>query len=299
MSDAACCAIGAVVAAYPALYLRTVSVREDDVMVKLLSKQLLSCIPSVRDNAAVAMGKFMSCFLEPSLRMAAIEKTMAFVQENLLLLQIVDSSLPVGTVLPLQGEEGMIVGRSGQVMKSFLPVSMLSSGAGGGTGAGATIAPSRGSRARWSCCIDCVELRTCDPWERSHGAVCLVREAALSSMMNHPRDEIFQELLRPLFSPDLRYCSLLPAPLLTTAPMSIVDALWLILSHRLTAPVVEVVVLVDDRQKPSRSTDPSLRNKIRNLEKLQAAVYNEVILLLYNIGFNIHIYLIIMVMAIL
>lgn len=283
MSDAACCAIGAVVAAYPAEYLSTVCAGEDDVMVKLLSKQLLSCIPSVRDNAAVAMGKFMSSFLEPSLRTAAIERAIAFVQENLLLLQIVDSSLPAGSVLPLQGDEGMIVGMNGQVMKSFLPVSMLPPS---GARSASTTMPSRATRARWSCCIDCVELRTCDPWERSHAAVCLVREAALSSMVNHHhhRDEIHEELLRPRFSPDLRYCSHLPASLLTT-PLTILDALWLILSHRIAAPVA---VLVDDRKKPdqrpprsnsSNNVDPNTRNKIRNLEKLQAAVYNEAIIL--------------------
>ena len=300
MSDAACCAIGAVIAAYPAVYLSTVHAEGDDVMVKLLSKQLLSCIPSVRDNAAVAMGKIMSC-LEPSLRRSATDRAIDFMQENLLLLQILDSTsaLPPGTVVPLQGDEGMIVGKNGQVIKSFLPVSMLSSssssggGGGGGVGGAASITarydsvavPSRGSsysRARWSCCIDCVELRTSEPWERSHAAVCLVREAALSSMNSItylPSDDIIQELLRPHFSPSLKYCSHLPATLLTD-PLSILDALWLILSHRISASSADDRTKTDSkslRRAAASTPDPSTRNKIRNLEKLQAAVYNEAI----------------------
>ena len=297
MSDAACCAIGAVIAACPAVYLSTVHAEGDDVMVKLLSKQLLSCIPSVRDNAAVAMGKIMSC-LEPSLRRSATDRAIGFMQENLLLLQILDSTsaLPPGTVVPLQGDEGMIVGKNGQVIKSFLPVSMLSSGGSGGgggalmsasitTGYDSVAVPSRGSsysRARWSCCIDCVELRTSEPWERSHAAVCLVREAALSSMNSItylPSDDIIQELLRPHFSPSLKYCSHLPATLLTD-PLSILDALWLILSHRISASSADDRTKTDSkslRRAASSIPDPSTRNKIRNLEKLQAAVYNEAI----------------------
>ncbi len=298
MSDAACCAIGAVIAAYPAVYLSTVHAEGDDVMVKLLSKQLLSCIPSVRDNAAVAMGKIMSC-LEPSLRRSATHRAIGFMQENLLLLQILDSfsALPPGTVVPLQGDEGMIVGKNGQMIKSFLPVSMLSSGSSSGGGGGALMSasittgydsvavPSRGSsysRARWSCCIDCVELRTSEPWERSHAAVCLVREAALSSTNSItylPSDDIIQELLRPHFSPSLKYCSHLPATLLTD-PLSILDALWLILSHRISASSADDRTKTDSkslRRAASSTPDPSTRNKIRNLEKLQAAVYNEAI----------------------
>ena len=298
MSDAACCAIGAVIAAYPAVYLSTVHAEGDDVMVKLLSKQLLSCIPSVRDNAAVAMGKIMSC-LEPSLRRSATHRAIGFMQENLLLLQILDSTsaLPPGTVVPLQGDEGMIVGKNGQVIKSFLPVSMLSSGSSGGGGGGGALmsasitagydsvaVPSRGSsysRARWSCCIDCVELRTSEPWERSHAAVCLIREAALSSMNSItylPSDDIIQELLRPHFSPSLKYCSHLPATLLTD-PLSILDALWLILSHRFSASSADDRTKTDSKspRRAASTPDPSTRNKIRNLEKLQAAIYNEAI----------------------
>lgn len=31
-------------------------------------------------------------------------------------------------------------------------------------------------RKGWGCCIDCIELRTCQPWEVSHGAIYLLRE---------------------------------------------------------------------------------------------------------------------------
>ncbi len=34
-------------------------------------------------------------------------------------------------------------------------------------------------RKGWGCCIDCVELRTCLPWEVSHGALYLLREMSL------------------------------------------------------------------------------------------------------------------------
>jgi len=34
-------------------------------------------------------------------------------------------------------------------------------------------------RKGWGCCIDCVELRTCLPWEVTHGAVYLLREMAI------------------------------------------------------------------------------------------------------------------------
>jgi hypothetical protein len=36
-------------------------------------------------------------------------------------------------------------------------------------------------RKGWGCCIDCIELRSCRPWEVSHGAVYLLREAARAS----------------------------------------------------------------------------------------------------------------------
>jgi hypothetical protein len=35
-------------------------------------------------------------------------------------------------------------------------------------------------RKGWGCCIDCIELRTCQPWEVSHGAVYLLREVTLA-----------------------------------------------------------------------------------------------------------------------
>jgi hypothetical protein len=43
-----------------------------------------------------------------------------------------------------------------------------------------TSAPAVGElRKGWGCCIDCVELRSCQPWEVTHGAVYLLREIAL------------------------------------------------------------------------------------------------------------------------
>lgn len=49
----------------------------------------------------------------------------------------------------------------------------------GGEGEGSSGAKrSSKDRKGWGCCIDCIELRSCQPWEVSHGALYLLREVS-------------------------------------------------------------------------------------------------------------------------
>lgn len=263
--DAACCGIGEVVLSFSDELDQKIV---EETLSLVFDKQLIDCIPSVRENAAVAVVKVIRCPNGPISALAQ-QRGVDFLKENMLLLlknpETADASLPAG----------MVRGANGAVMKSFLPMAMMK-----GSPANAVIAspPSRtldtpfpSSRAKWSCCIDCVELRNSLDWERSHGAVYLVRELALSS------------------AEDMKYVDLLTQPCLPVNSMrseevvSPLHALWMILGHRHSPP--------PDASNSSGAANSSFRNQIRNLEKLQSAIYNEVprisVVLIFTIFFKV------------
>ena len=204
----------------------------------------------------------------------------SFIRKNLLLLQSISSVRPA---------EGMVVGTDGQAVRSFLPVSMISRAA-----ADIRTPWEENGRAKWSCCIDCMELRNSVDWELSQAAVLLVRELSLLSTSESDLQS-FQSLVKQVF----HYSDILNESTLraheSEGSFSFLDGLWLILLHRIqpvtssgmTVPVPQSAVAGNEGEKRNRysTVDTATRNRIRNLEKLQSALYSEVFSLHQNVLF--------------
>ena len=113
--DAACCAIGFVVSAFPAIAVAAIDDVEGRLLHMLLDKQLVDCIGSVRENAAKSIAKIASCRPGASkLSQLALNKAVAFIQSRLLVPISVNSN-----------PNSLVTAGDGSLVKSFLPISML------------------------------------------------------------------------------------------------------------------------------------------------------------------------------
>jgi hypothetical protein len=116
----------------------------------------------------------------------------------------------------------------------------------------------------WSCCIDCVDLRGCLDWEFSHGALYLVRELAKSSSaldcFERGNGTVLSLLTdRCLSQENLRQSTFIIPNEADSNTFSIIEGLWKILLYNKSMDGVAVQV-------------------IKNLDKIQIAIYDEVMM---------------------
>lgn len=133
--------------------------------------------------------------------------------------------------------------------------------------------------------MDCMELRSSLDWEKSQGAVLLVRELLLQSPEALPLEDNTSDIMNSGTPLGLVTTPLLFAPSSSSTSVgveekwTVMDALWALLQFRNPnepGPAEVSNTGISSNRRKKTPMNSAVRANIRNIEKLQAAIYNEV-----------------------
>lgn len=202
VKDAACMSSGRILQRFPLSLPTTSTVSNNDRLGRFVSRfehHLQDCIASVRENAAVAYVQAMLSS-DTEVNDFLLEAAVRYIDKFLLIgtededeqqLQKdgVQQQSRIQSFLPL----AMLQKKTENIASEIQPQLMSSEIAGMGvdlnilramtsnsSNGPAAVNDMNAMRKGWGCCMDCVELRTAQPWELSHGALWLLREVVIN-----------------------------------------------------------------------------------------------------------------------
>lgn len=193
--DAACLAAGSIMKFHPVVSSadNEMHCSEEAEILHLCTVHLQDSIWSVRQNAAFALTDTIQS-VQASTSLMAWKLSSDYLKANLE--RAIKEERELVLLAEKQREYSSVVTSetskiSSKMKRNFLPSSLLNP-------AGNVSNPNEPTvkvtgRGGWSCCIDCVELRACHPWEVSHGALYLLREL-INTFIASSKSETFSRL---------------------------------------------------------------------------------------------------------